>query len=434
MAPPNLYRENAYTFVVQEVKEENASTRYTVSFPFEGENYTAYIEMQSFPKYEVDDMLIATTTLASPTLLFNDEKTKSFHYETYLHEKGIVGIFAFPKIQKVGKVEQGFHSFFTTQRRNAESSLHALMSAPESDLTSAMIFGSNSLTKEETMLFRKAGISHIVALSGFNISIIIAFLSVLLFFLPFWIRIFLSVFFVSCFLLMTEMSGSLLRAVCMALIVLIALVRGSTTDARKVLMLSLLFLSLFFPKSVLTDASFHLSFLAMAGVLFVYPAFFQKYVAKYTSLRKMILELFFMTLSVTILVTPYTAFVFNTVSLYGIVATLMITFLVPFITIAGICEIFIHAVSPFFAKIIAYPLYLSVHFIVTVAQSISSLPLSTFVVSMSETSLLMYYAFIVTLVIIFEKGNIQFVLRSNETKKEIKDHGKETIIEGEMYF
>ena len=172
-------------------------------------------------------------------------------------------------------------------------------------------------------------------------------------------RLGISTLLVCFYLAMTEMSGSLVRASCMALItLLLLLVRGYAPDQKKLLLLGSLLLAFIFPQSVLSDASLQLSFLAMTGVLFVYPILFERVIQKYIGLRKLFLEVMCMAASVALLIFPYAAYTFGTVSPYGIIATVLVTAFIPLVTILGILVLLFSYLLPIVSTLLAFPLSL----------------------------------------------------------------------------
>lgn len=417
-------------------KKEDTGMRYTVSWIENKETYHAYMISDFYPKYELGDTLEGEVSLSkNEGNFYNADKTKSFDYQTYLKEKGIVGTFLYPKLVVTEHVEMSLMISLVKQREKFEEILAKYIPFENGDLARATLFGSHSLTKSEQQLFVNAGISHIVALSGFNITILISFLAVILFFLPFWVRLGISTLLVCFYLAMTEMSGSLVRASCMALITLLLLVRGYVPDQKKLLLLGSLLLAFIFPQSVLSDASLQLSFLAMTGVLFVYPILFERVIQKYIGLRKLFLEVMCMAASVTLLIFPYAAYTFGTVSPYGIIATVLVTAFIPLVTILGILVLLFSYLLPIVSTLLAFPLSLGITFIFGVARMVTSLPYSSVAVQISFSALLAYYGLFAVIISFLQK-------KYNNTSTDSDKNGKmekividnERVIQGVMRF
>ncbi len=435
-APEELYQTQKVELHIEDRKVESEYVRYTATLTQDEKEYRAYVRMSLYPSFVIGDTLCGEAALLpKETAIVSDDAKSTFDYDTYLHSKGIIGVYSYPKLTKCGDEENDFLTRLARERIHFSELFQKNMGQQEAHLSAATLFGSDELTKEESSLYKKAGISHIVALSGFNISIIIVFLFAIFFFLPFWLRMMVSLSILTLYLLMVGVSGSLLRATVMAMITLFFLFRGNKTDAKRVLLLSGLILALFYPESVLHDASLQLSFLAMGGVLFIYPAFFERFVEKKAGVAAAFLTLFFTTFSVTLLIAPYTAYLFSTVSLYGMLTTMLITFLVPSVTILAILFLIISETLPLLAPLISFPLSLCTRFIITIAERVSSFPRSTLSYSIGGTTVLLCYGMLCILAFVIKREKKE--IESHETsKKETKDKAinESEIIEGSIYF
>lgn len=131
------------------------------------------------------------------------------------------------------------------------------------------------ISKETRNIFADAGIAHILALSGMHISIIAGFLLIILFPINFTgrykLRYFFSVILIWCYILITGMSPSTVRAGIMASVYLVALIIERKNKALNSLFIAGLIILLFDPAAIF-DIGFQLSFITVAGIiLFVGP-------------------------------------------------------------------------------------------------------------------------------------------------------------------
>ena len=142
-------------------------------------------------------------------------------------------------------------------------------------LSSALLLGNKDLLSDVVRRdFYRAGASHILALSGLHVSILMGALAFLLKRLRVGIKkiaIILSVCSVT-YLLITGVSLSACRAVIMILCVYMAILFESRNDSLTSLSLAGALILLFSPGSVL-DAGFWMSFSATLGLLVYMPAF-----------------------------------------------------------------------------------------------------------------------------------------------------------------
>ena len=108
--------------------------------------------------------------------------------------------------------------------------------------------------------FRTTGVAHIVALSGYNITIVAETIMLFLSFLPQYLAIGGGVIGVILFAIMTGASATVLRASIMALLALTARATGRIYTVSWALFLVGFFMVLQNPKILRFDTSFQLSF------------------------------------------------------------------------------------------------------------------------------------------------------------------------------
>ncbi len=146
--------------------------------------------------------------------------------------------------------------------------------SPQSDLLAGILLGvQETMTTELRQSFRATGTSHIVALSGFNVTIIITILSSALSAVigrraAFWPTTILIIGFV----ILTGASASVTRAAVMALVGLIAGHLGRPVAVARIILYAFVGMVLVNPLILLHDLGFQLSFLATLGLIYVSPA------------------------------------------------------------------------------------------------------------------------------------------------------------------
>ena len=143
-------------------------------------------------------------------------------------------------------------------------------------LVKALLSGDRGgLDRHTIQVFRDSGASHILALSGLHLGIIYLILSKLL--APVGrspaahkVRYSLILGFSGFYVLMTGASPSIVRAFLFIVLGETANLLGRSRDPSRIL-LAALTLQLMFKPEVISSAGFQLSYLAMAGIYFVYP-------------------------------------------------------------------------------------------------------------------------------------------------------------------
>ena len=142
-------------------------------------------------------------------------------------------------------------------------------------LASALLFGSRDRLSGDTSLhFRRAGVSHLLALSGLHVSILIAALEILLkaLFCPKSVRA-VTVFVISFgYLFFTGASPSIARAVLMLGVLTLGYYWKTEYDSLTAISVVLALLLFISPNAVL-DMGLWLSFVAAASIIVFLPAF-----------------------------------------------------------------------------------------------------------------------------------------------------------------
>ncbi len=117
-----------------------------------------------------------------------------------------------------------------------------------------------------------SGTTHLVALSGYNITII-AWAAMGIFGALFRRRaaFFLTILFIIGFVLMAGAESSVVRAAIMGILALLAKEIGRIFDFRNAIIFAALIMVLFNPKVLVYDVGFQLSFLALLGIVYLRP-------------------------------------------------------------------------------------------------------------------------------------------------------------------
>jgi competence protein ComEC len=270
--------------------------------------------------------------------------------------------------------------------------INLYVSQPASSLASGMLFGDSSFSEEMKQIFRVAGLSHIIVLSGFNIAIIISFVLFLMSFLPFFIRVISASIGVIFFVIMVGAEASVVRATLMAFIALLATSLGRQYVAKQALILSLLAIVLYEPGSLLHNVSLHLSFIATAGIIYLSePIHF--FISRYVE-KKFLQEIFTSTLSAYGMTLPYLMYIFGSVSLYAIVANVAVLFFVPIGMLLTFVVVVVSYLSSFGALLFGLLTTVLMDYIIMCAKVVSSLPYASISINVSLSMMIILYLFL----------------------------------------
>lgn len=210
------------------------------------------------------------------------------------------------------------------------------LTAENSALLSGIMLGAKGDFGEKLKTdMQRSGTTHLVALSGYNISILIVALSVLFtLFLPRKTSFFIIVAAILAFVLMTGGEASIIRAAIMGFLVLFAEERGRIYDFKNAIIFAALLMVLQNPLLLAFDMGFILSFLSVLGLMYLRPIL-EKLLEKIPQKADVIRGELATTLSAQFAVLPVLVYQFSSISFLSILANILILWLIPFIMLLG---------------------------------------------------------------------------------------------------
>lgn len=210
-------------------------------------------------------------------------------------------------------------------------------------LMSGLTFGSQAdFTKEFKDRMALSGTTHLVALSGYNIAILVLLVAAFLGrFFSRRVTFYATVVLIFLFVLMVGAEASVVRAAIMGFLALFARETGRMYSFRNAVTLAAVTMVVFDPTILVFDLGFQFSFLSLLGIVYLGPAI-KKYLERFSRAERGgrgkaraeegVLgwrENAITTLSAQLAVAPLLIAHFNEVSLTSIVANVLILELVP---------------------------------------------------------------------------------------------------------
>ena len=224
---------------------------------------------KKYPEFSYGDKVEIAGKLKTP------QSGEDFDYQKYLAKDDIYSIVYFPEIkllaQNQGNWLMGKLLFVKNKFKN---SVNQILIEPQGAFLAGLLLGEKRGLPTGLMAnFSRTGTTHIVALSGYNITIIaIALMLLFNFFMvrrqiSFW----LSVGVIVLFVLMTGAAASVVRAAVMGILVLVAQQSGRLYRIKNALIFAGALMIYFNPKILTWDVGFQLSFAATLGLVFLLP-------------------------------------------------------------------------------------------------------------------------------------------------------------------
>ena len=288
------------------------------------------ITTELYPEYYYGDRISFTGKLASPKNFANEETNREFDYVNYLAKDKIYYESRYPKIEVLGHKEGSkiLSALFSIKKKFLEN-ISQVMSEPEAGLLGGLVVGARSSLPEKLKKdLIRTGTIHIVALSGFNVTLVSNAIGTFFsFFLAPALAFGLAVAAIILFVLMTGAQATAVRAGIMAVLVLVARLYGKDYNINRGLALTALVMVIQNPYVLAFDVSFQLSFLATIGIIYLTPIIERRLNWLTKSFR--IREVLMTTLAAYIFVLPFLLYKMGTLSLVAIPANLLILPIIP---------------------------------------------------------------------------------------------------------
>ena len=263
-------------------------------------------------------------------------KLESIENQNYLIQRGIYAQSQYPSQLKVTNQKKIFllSKWLYQLRKQLDQNIEFILPFPDSALLRGILLGEKEgLSVQIVTDFWRTGLAHIVALSGTNISYILAFITALFGFMPKKWRFGLSALCIILFVMMVDTETSVIRAAVLGILGMWAILEQRLAQSFLLLLWVAVGMLIFNPGFLAYDLGFQLSFLAVLGLIFVGPALSKilplKY--KYPYLRQILIT----TLAAQIAVLPWVLHQFGQLALVAPLANLVAAPVIPLAMLLG---------------------------------------------------------------------------------------------------
>lgn len=276
-------------------------------------------------------------------------------------------------------------------RHKFVAGIYTALPEPAASFALGLLVGQRSgLSKETTAILTAAGLTHIVAVSGYNLTIIIDATKKLRAKKSRYQTTILSLGLVSLFVVLVGSSPSIMRAALVCLLTIWAWYYGRTIRPMLLIVLVAALTAGYYPIYLWSDIGWYLSFLAFFGVLVIAPLITKRISSKQKP--KVVLAVLIETIAAQVMTIPIIMYVFGRVSTFSIVANLLV---VPFVPIAMLLSLFAGLAGmwlPAFSGYIALPAKLILNYMLAIATYFAHIPHVVIERSISMTQMFYMYA------------------------------------------
>lgn len=292
----------------------------------ENEKLSVLLQVPKYPEYGYGDLLEITCRARAV-----ENKDADFDYRMYLAKEGVFYQCEKNKVKKIGENSGNrLYGKIISARTVFENKIGRVIPQPEGALAIGLLLGgSDGLSKEIQADFSRTGMTHIVAVSGYNVTIIAEYLILFGIASGLWRKqaIWFAFVGIILFVIMSGLPASAVRAGMMSGVLLWALNSGRLASAENAIIFAAAIMLFLNPLLLRWDIGFQLSFLATLGIVLTSAFWEKKFVKEHKALG--ISEAITLSLSAQIFVLPIIAYNFHLVSLISLLANIFILPVIP---------------------------------------------------------------------------------------------------------
>ena len=329
-----------------------------------------------YPAYDYGDYLRISGQLQAPP------EIEGFDYEAYLARYDIYSVMYRPKIGSALGVLTGPQSIYKRLirfKQKLKLIIDSNLPEPAAGLADAVLLGyRRTVEREDLDIFARVGLSHMIAISGSHITILSAMIINFLLALGLHRRRAIRLIFIFLFLypLVTGLSASAVRSAMMGGLAFLAVYYQRTSSLLRALIFAAAVMLAFNPRLLRDDIGFQLSFLAILGIIYIYPlgnrltvGWLDRSRLRHGSKKicQAILDTLNLTLVSQIVILPIALINFQQLSLIAPIANILVLWTFPLLLSSLITAILLSALVPIAGVLWFLPSYLLLRFIFIVS-------------------------------------------------------------------
>jgi competence protein ComEC len=326
------------------------------------------ISTDKYPQYSYGDRVKISGKLEEPG------EFDGFSYSDYLSRYGVYSVMYHPRVEVIGKGEGSMFWRAMSYLQNAFiQRINKILPEPHASFEAGLLVGARKGIPDDLIAkFNITGLTHIIAISGYNITIIIVFVMWVLRRLPRKIGFMIAVISIIIFTLFVGASPAVVRASIMGILGLIALNYGRQNNINITVLFTAFFMVFWNPKILWWDAGFQLSFAAVLGLIYVSPVF-SRYAEKLPEAFG-IREAILMTLSAQVMALPIIIYSFGRLSLIAPISNLFVVFAIPPAMLFGFLAVIFSFVSGGVSLIFGYITWGILTYIIKIIEFMAGIP------------------------------------------------------------
>jgi len=331
----------------------------------------AKIELQlgRYPEFQYGDRLKIKGVIKKPL--------------EYLLHRNVQGQIFNGQVQKIGSGGNIIVKNIYQTRDKFEQTLNQIFPEPLASFSAGLILGSKrNIPDSLSQDFNRTGTTHIIAVSGYNVTILIVYIGLVLGLISRRLKIGGSLAVIIVFVLMTGATASVVRAGILAGLVIFGRAQGRRINMAILVLLVASVMVLFNPYLIKYDISFQLSFLAFLGLVYLSPVISNFKMVQ--PIPPFIRQTFAETFSAQLMVLPILIYYFGQASVISPIVNVLILWIVPAAMLLVFCSALAGFVSLSLGYIVGLLSGLALRYIIYIVQSFSNIFWASFQIKTSE--------------------------------------------------
>lgn len=341
------------------------------------DKFKVLLKLPSFPLLKYGQTISINAEIKEPI------NYQDFDYRGYLKKDLVYGITEAKEvvvIQEKKTWSEKVVSILYSISSSFEKSINSSIPEPQASIANGIILGVKKNIPENLMEdLNKAGLTHIIALSGFNVTIIVAMFAESI---VAWIgrrkTFFIGLSLIASFIVMTGAAASVVRAGIFSSMILLGKTIGRKGDQTNLMLLAALLMVLFNPFVLRYDVGFQLSFLAFSGLIYLAPILKKRFENSRlriipNSIRLPLAE----TLSAQLFVLPIMIFNFGRVSLIAPISNILVLWIIPYTMAASFVTGILGLIFVPLSRIAGFILWPAIEYIIRATEITAKIPLSS---------------------------------------------------------
>ena len=270
-------------------------------------------------------------------------------------------------------VVQHHTTLVATIRRNFVAGTQSALPEPLAPFVMGLLVGQRATLPQDVKDdLQKVGLTHIIAVSGYNLTIILQASRRVLGKRSKRLSTFLSLVLIAVFLLLAGASASIVRAAIVSMVSIATAYYGRSFQPLSLICFAAAITAYADPVYIWSDLSWYLSFLAFFGVMIVSPLMQARWPGKWH--QNIVGAVALESVCAEMMSLPFVLYIFGQMSLVGLPANILVVTMVPLAMLLGVVAGLAGMLAPAIAGWFSWPAKELLNYMLDTAHIIAHLP------------------------------------------------------------